>query len=150
MSGAAIRVEVTAQDVAFGRNPGEGHNPYWATPVERALTRVFAEQEVSVDGDGALGSIATIGQDEWTLVLDLPEAATAWLLRRWELAEEGEPFAFELTPPDWLVDLIRDVRVTGPRTSRSWPGHVLSFDRPSDCPECEGHRQAMLRPPSGP
>lgn len=38
----------------------------------------------------------------------------------------------------------------GSTTFRSWPGHVLSLDRASDCPECEALRQAMLRPPSGP
>lgn len=51
-----------------------------------------------------------------------------------------------------IADLADDVQPADsrPATSRTWPGHVLSFDRPSDCPECEGHRQAMLRPPSGP
>ena len=66
--------------------------------------------------------------------------------------------AADVQPADWrpaalsaeLVAARLDRVTTGRPTSRSWPGHVLSFDRQSDCPECEGLRQAMLRPPSGP
>lgn len=99
-----IHVEVTAEDIAFGRNPGETHNPYWSTPIERALGRLTG-QEVSVDGEGAAGSIRSIGQGEWTLVVDLPLAVAEWLDHRWEGEIEGEPFSFELPVPSWVVAL---------------------------------------------
>lgn len=67
-----------------------------------------------------------------------------------DLADDVQPA--DSRPAALSAELVaaRLDRVTGPPTSRSWPGHVLSFDRPSDCPECEALRQAMLRPPSGP
>lgn len=104
-----ITVDVTADDVAFGRNPGETHNPYWATPVERALSRLTG-QEVSVDADGPPDAIATIGQGEWTLVVSLPSAAAEWLDDRWARDTEGDPLSFDILVPDWILDLIRDDR----------------------------------------
>ena len=78
-----------------------------------------------------------------------PSAAT--LARIADLADDVQPA--DPRPAALSAELVAarlDRVTTAPPTSRSWPGHVLSFDRPSDCPECEALRQAMLRPPSGP
>lgn len=105
---AIVPVEVTADDIALGRNPGESHNPYWATPIERALARVSG-QDVEVDSDGA-DAVATIGQGDWTIVVSLPPTVVDWLDDRWNNDIEGVPIRFDVPVPDWIIDLIRDDR----------------------------------------
>lgn len=107
-----FRVEVTAEQI---QDAGTDRRA-WAEPVEAALRALTGEQ-VDIDGGGhaeKAWSIATIGQDAWTLVLDLPDEAHAWLAARWPrdgrrraLAEAGEPFAFEVEVPTWVADLVR-------------------------------------------
>lgn len=81
----------------------------WADPVIEALAELTGE-DVMVDSDGDLGAIATIGQGAWTIVIDLPAAATTWLNRRYDHDERGEPFDFEIEIPTWVSDLVRDDR----------------------------------------
>jgi hypothetical protein len=98
----AIHVEVTAEDI----EPMEGRMS-WADPVEAALARLTGE-EVDVDG-GEIGgpNIATIGQGEWTLVVELPAAANLWLNGRWADDDvKSEPFGFDLEVPEWVVGLV--------------------------------------------
>ena len=98
----AIRVEVTAAQIeAAGDAPMA-----WAEPVEAALA-ALTDQKVSIDvGDGDGTCIATIGQDEWTLLVDLPADVGRWLDARWNGTEPGEPFAFDLPVPEWVVELV--------------------------------------------
>lgn len=99
----AIHVEVTAEHI------GEvDAKVAWADPVVMALEELTG-QDVDIDGDGATGNIATIGQGVWTIVVDLPEAANAWLNRRWDHDERGEPFAFDIEIPTWVADLVCNV-----------------------------------------
>lgn len=98
----AIRVDVTASDIDLDVDVKVA----WADPVVLALERL-TDQQVSIDGDGEQGNIATIGtRGAWTLVVELPTAANDWLNARWDGAGAGEPFAFELLVPTWLVALV--------------------------------------------
>jgi hypothetical protein len=113
---AAIRVEVTAEHIAAGAKPTdpddpnwhEVYNRYWAVPVELAIAELTGVG-VDVDGGGGDGTnIATIGtREDATLVVDLPPLVSGWLDDRWNGRGEGEPIAFDLEIPDWLVDLVR-------------------------------------------
>lgn len=113
----AIRVAVTAEDIAAGAKPGdpsdpnwhETHNRFWAVPVEEAIARLTGEQ-TSVDGDGDLGNVVTIGQGAWTLVIDLPDEVNRFLDARWNGEGGGEPFVFALEVPAWVVALVADER----------------------------------------
>lgn len=111
---AVVRIEVTAEQIAAAGD----RRMAWAEPVEAALAALTG-QEVSIDGAGPeFPCVATIGQDEWTIVLDLPDVANAWLDARWgqtdptreepvpDIAARGEPFAFDLEAPDWIVALV--------------------------------------------
>jgi len=95
-----IRVEVTAEDIAAVPTG-------WCEPVERAIGRLTG-QPVDVDGDSSTGCVATIGLDEWVVVVELPAAANAWLNARWDdgFVAVGEPFHFDLIAPEWLVALV--------------------------------------------
>lgn len=107
----AIRVAVTAEHIAGGAKPTdpddpnfhETYNRLWAVPVERALGELTG-QEVDVSGDGYGTCVATIGTrgSAWTVVIDLPDAAIAWLNARWETGAAGEPFTFEIEVPEWV------------------------------------------------
>jgi hypothetical protein len=108
-----IRVEVTAEHIAAAGDDRMA----WAQPVEAALAELTG-QDVDIDcggHDDGPWSIATIGQREWTLVVDLHPVAHAWLDARWQqpvnspdvLEERGEPFAFDLEVPAWLTKLVR-------------------------------------------
>ena len=80
----------------------------WAAPVESALAELFG-WPVDIDGGGPDGPcVATIGQGQTVLVLDLPDNASAWLDRRWNGEGPGEPFTFELEIEGWLLDMIRE------------------------------------------
>lgn len=97
---SVLVVEVTAEDIeAAGLATME-----WADPLEAALARLTG-QEVDVDGGDGTGNIATIGQDEWTLVVDLPDDANAWLDARWDGKGPGEPATFRIPIPAWIDDL---------------------------------------------
>lgn len=113
---AAIRVEVTAEQI----EAAGGDRHAWAQPVEAAL-EALTNQQVDIDAGGhddQPWSIATIGQGAWTIVVDLPPDAHAWLDRRWgqtdptreepvpDIAARGEPFAFDLEVPAWIVALV--------------------------------------------
>ncbi len=110
---SAVRVRVTAEDIADGAKPGdptdpnwhETHNRFWATPVEEAIARLTGEN-VDVDGGDGTGCIATIGQGAWTLVIDLPEEVNRFLDARWNGEGDGEPFVFALEVPEWVVALV--------------------------------------------
>lgn len=101
-----IRVAVTAEDIAAARSMPRF--VAWGSPVEAAIHRLTG-QSVDVDAGGPPKGhcIATIGQDDWTVVVDLPPDADAWLGARWETGDEGPAFAFYLEIPAWLEDLIR-------------------------------------------
>jgi hypothetical protein len=98
----AIRVEVTAEHIVdSGLLPIE-----WATPVEQAIA-ALTDQDAAIDGGGPDGPcVATIGQGEWSLVVDLPGEANRWLDARWSEEKPGEPFAFDIEVPDWIVALV--------------------------------------------
>lgn len=104
----AIHVEITADDIAAA---DEVRPDAWCIPVERALARLTG-QDVSIDGDGlaGIGTIATIGQGSWTLVVDLPLHVNRWLNDRFEGdlgdREASKPFAFDLPVPEWIVALV--------------------------------------------
>jgi len=108
----ALRVEVTAEDIA---NAGDDRMA-WAQPVEDALAALTG-QEVGIDAGGhdeTPWSIATIGQGDWTIVVDLPPSAHAWLDRRWDGDPDdrllgSEPFAFDLEVPAWLAAFLPPV-----------------------------------------
>jgi hypothetical protein len=100
---SAIRVEVTAEQIA---EFPERHK-HWDGPVNVALRMLTGGQGVDVDYQGEDdGYTATIGQDAWTVVVDLPEACNAFLDQRWNNEGEGEPFAFDLEVPEWLIALV--------------------------------------------
>ncbi len=102
---ASIRVEVTAEHIAACDALRLND---LSRPVSDALAEVTG-QYVDVSGSEPYGTfLATIGDGEWTLVVDLPAQANAWLTGRWD-HEPGssEPIAFDLEIPDWLVDLVR-------------------------------------------
>lgn len=96
----SLFVEVTAEQIAEAEALPRG----WADPVEAALAQLTG-QDVSIDGD-LDGTIATIGQDEWTLVINLPSEASAWLNARFDDRSPGEPFSFRIEVPTWLTDLL--------------------------------------------
>lgn len=106
---SAIRVDVTAEQIAAAG--GDRHA--WAQPVEAAL-EALTGQRVDIDSGGhddQPWSIATIGQGAWTIVVDLPPDAHAWLDRRWDGDADdrllgSEPFAFDLDVPTWLTNLV--------------------------------------------
>jgi hypothetical protein len=95
-----LRVEVTAEDIAAG-DAIDG-----SEPVRLALARLTG-QSVDIDLDGDDGYVATIGEGDWTIVVDLPAAANDFLDARWSGDARGEPFGFDLPVPTWLADLIR-------------------------------------------
>lgn len=97
----AIHVEVTAELIAEFPDVRK----HWDGPVNAAL-RMLTDQDVDIDGDGQDGYVATIGQDAWTLVIDLPEAAADFLDYRWEGGGPGDPFAFDIEVPEWIVVLV--------------------------------------------
>lgn len=97
---SVLVVEIRAEDIADVTDPRRG----WAVPLEAALERLTG-QEVDVDGGDGSGNIATIGQDEWTIVIDLPADANAWLDARWNGDGPGEPATFRLPVPAWIDDL---------------------------------------------
>lgn len=113
----SIHVAVTAEHIAAAGD----WRMKWAEPLEAAIAELTG-QYVDIDGGDADGQcIATIGQGEWTVVVDLPKEANDWLARRWgdapsgfaspeTLEDRGEPFEFDLPIADWVVDLIRDPR----------------------------------------
>ena len=96
---SVLVVEVLAADI-------EGTDPRrdWAEPVELALQRLTG-QDVDIDGGDASGNIATIGQDEWTLFVDLPDDLNRWLNARWNGDGPGEPATFRIPVPSWILDL---------------------------------------------
>ncbi len=102
---AAIRVEVTAEHIAAA-------DALRLNDLSRPVTDALAEvtgQDVDVSGSEPYGTwIATIGGGEWTLVVDLPTEANAWLNGRWD-HEPGssEPIAFDLEIPEWIAGLVR-------------------------------------------
>lgn len=98
----SIRVEVTAA-LIDDLDPKYS----WSEPVALALEELTSQQVTVDGGDPDGGYIATIGQDEWTLVVDLPEAVNAFLDTRWEDRGPGEPFTFEIEIPTWVSDLVR-------------------------------------------
>ena len=104
----SIPVRVTAEHIAAA---GENRMA-WADPMEAALAALTG-QKVSIDGGGADGGcVATIGQDDWTLVIDLPQAANAWLDRRWggdadDRVLGSEPITLDIEIPTWIEDLLR-------------------------------------------
>jgi hypothetical protein len=107
---SAIRVEVTSDQIIAAGEEGRD----WATPLEVALAGLTG-QEVSIDGDDTEGHcIATIGQDAWTFVVELPDAANEWLDRRWDGDADdrlgSEPLAFDLEVPDWVVRFVGRAR----------------------------------------
>jgi hypothetical protein len=105
----SIRVQVTAEQIAAAGDDRMA----WAAPVEDALSIAFGGEAVSIDGGGPdFPAVATISHSEWTLVIDLPAAATEWLDRRWDGDPDdrllgSEPFAFDIEIPTWLSDLVR-------------------------------------------
>lgn len=105
-----IRVSVTAEHIAAAE--GLPVSDWWSSPVEQALG-VLTGEAVDVDGSTDDGNVATIGQGEWTLVVDLPEAANAFLNARWDGGVAGEPFDFDLVMPEWIVSLAHGVRPQG-------------------------------------
>jgi hypothetical protein len=103
----AIRVDVTAEHIASSGLPASLDG--WTQPVELALAELTG-QDVSIDGDGDTGNIASIGSTSaTTLVVELPAEANAWLNARWDGKGPGEPFAFDLAIDAWLVDLVGSI-----------------------------------------
>lgn len=107
----AIRIQVTAEDVAVGPWPRVVDGPWpqgWNSPVELAIARA-AGVDVDVDGDDDEwhATIGTRGPGS-TLVLSLPaevnDRLTAYFLGKPPLLE---PFEFRLELDDWLVDFFR-------------------------------------------
>jgi hypothetical protein len=103
----AIHVEVTAEQIAAAGDDRMA----WAAPVEDALG-ALSGVGVEIDGDGEMGNVATIGTREvFTVCVDLPAEANAWLDRRWNGPDDrllgSEPFAFDIEVATWLTDLIR-------------------------------------------
>lgn len=101
-----IHVDVTAEDIAAAGGPFTAAGTH-ADPIERALARVFG-RHASVDGDASdpAHDIATIGDGQTVLVLDLPPATYDWS-ERYYGEQRVEPFGFDLEIEDWLVDLVR-------------------------------------------
>lgn len=104
----AIRVEVTAEDVAAAGAWPRHDSAFpqgWKSPVERALGRLTGV-DVDVDGDEESWH-ATIGTMEGsTLVVDLPGVAKERLDVYY--AHHGalmEPFGFDVELDDWIVAL---------------------------------------------
>lgn len=102
-----VRVVVTAEDIeAAAEAEAEDRPGTWSLPVERALRRMTG-QDVDVDGSEGDGNIATIGQEAWTLVVDLPADANRWLNERFDggggARAASEPIAFDVEVPDWLT-----------------------------------------------
>ncbi len=101
-----VTVNVTAEQIAAAGDD----RMEWAAPVEAAIAAI-AGVEVSIDGDGEHGCVATIGTtDSATLVLDLPEEASDFLDYRWEGGGRGDPFTFDLDLPAWLVAFVETSR----------------------------------------
>jgi hypothetical protein len=108
----AIRVSVTAEYIAEAE--GKPHTEWWAWPIRAALEEL-THVDVDIDGGDGEGCIATIGgREDVTLVVELPEYASAWLDTRWESDQvvgaggvESEPIVFEIELPAWLVALAK-------------------------------------------
>ena len=74
-------------------------------PVADALAEVTG-QDVDVSGSEPYGTwIATLGDGDWVLVVELPADANRWLNARWEHEAAG-PFEFELEVPAWIRQLV--------------------------------------------
>lgn len=99
----SIHVDVTAADLEVARTLPR--MVAWSSPIEAVIARQTG-QDVDIDGDGKSGCIATIGQGAWTLVIELPEVADAWLDRRWQYGAVDEPIAFDIEIPDWILSLV--------------------------------------------
>jgi hypothetical protein len=100
----SVRVEVTAEHIAAAGVDRMA----WAAPVEDAIAALTG-QTVMIDGGDGDGCVVTIGQDAWTLVIDLPADVNAWLDARWEerWADAGaEGWHFDLEVPDWVEQLL--------------------------------------------
>lgn len=110
---SAIRVEVTAEDIAACAvvpNIGDGFkstHPEGKDPVELAIGRVTG-QGVGCDQDETT-DMATIGTGSTILVVNLPPEQFAWIDRYYK-GEPVEPFGFDIEIESWLVDLVRDDR----------------------------------------
>jgi hypothetical protein len=94
-------------------------------PVADALGEVVG-QHADVSGSEPFGTwIATIGDGDWVLVVELPPAANRWLNARWD-HEPGnsQPITFDLVIPEWLVALIARVASTDEEATA-----VMSFER---------------------
>lgn len=106
----AIPVHVTAEQIAA---VGEDKMA-WAAPVEDAIAALTGVG-VSIDGNGDLGNIATIGtRESSTLVVELPASINAWLNARWEERWDDagiEALAFDLEIDDWLSALVPPVEL---------------------------------------
>ncbi len=100
-----IHVEVRPDDIAAAGPPERGASE--GDPLERALTRVLG-QPTSVDGDASAPAhdVATIGQGQTVLVVDLPPETYAWS-ERYYGDLPVEPFGFDLEIEGWLVNLVR-------------------------------------------
>lgn len=105
---SAIRVTVTAEQITAAGHPHRG----WHEPLSTALAELTG-QDVDIDGGGGPDepNVATIGQEEWTLVIDLPPAANEWLDARWNGEDRG-PISFDIEVPDWIVALVARAATT--------------------------------------
>lgn len=105
----AIHVDVPAELIDPS---GADVHKFWDVPIQAALAELtgLPVAEVDIDTDGEGGYVATIGSGAWTLVLDLPRAACDFLDFRWENGGPGDPFAFDIEVPDWIVRLLERAR----------------------------------------
>jgi hypothetical protein len=101
----ALRVEVLETDI-----PDAPPHKTWDDPLAAALARLTG-QDVAIDSAGDYEYMATIGSGGWTLVVDLPRAASEWLDERWNGKAMG-PIAFDLQIPDWVVVLVAKAATT--------------------------------------
>jgi hypothetical protein len=105
----ALRIPITADLI---EQAGDLHTG-WDQPLAEALEHVTG-QEVAIDlgdaGDSEHGPtyMATIGQGDWTVVVDLPEAINRFLDERWQARSKGAPQVFTIEVPEWIVRLGRD------------------------------------------
>jgi hypothetical protein len=104
----AVRVAVTAGHIAAaGPPPGPDATTEItdSDPVERAIADVTG-QKVICDQDSDTIEIATIGQGQTILIVELPPEQKAWI-DSWYAGEPVEPFEFDIQLETWLTDFVR-------------------------------------------